>query len=247
MQKKQLALAALFTALLLLFAVPLRVPFRAPFPCAAAECAKRAEREDLAALPEGEPAGKRRIYLTFDDGPSTVVTGRVLDTLHREGVKATFFIVSDRVPGREEVLRRIVREGHTVGVHSATHDYSAIYASDEALLSDVAACAECIRRVTGVTARCYRFPGGGGARREQQTALLEELGYRVVRWNAVCGDEEVRGADAETLVGMSIRTAGKRNTVVLLLHDSAPHKATAEALPAIIAHFRARGYAFCAY
>ena len=192
-------------------------------------------------------AEEKRIYLTFDDGPSTVVPARILDTLQEENVKATFFIVSARVHGREETLRRIVREGHTVGIHSATHVYSQIYASDEALLADVAECADCIRRVTGVTPRVYRFPGGGSAARERQTQLLSDRGLKVVRWNAVCGDEEIRNADAETLVRESIRTAGKKNTVVLLLHDSAPHAATAEALPAIIAHFRAAGYVFCAY
>ncbi len=190
---------------------------------------------------------EKRIYLTFDDGPSTVVTGRILDTLAQEGVKATFFIVSDRVPGREETLRRIVREGHTVGIHSATHVYSQIYASDEALLADIERCAACISRVTGVTPRVYRFPGGGTAERERQSALLAKRGLRVVRWNAVCGDEETPGAPAQALVEESIRTAGGRRTVVLLLHDSAPHRATAEALPAIIAHFRAQGYDFCAY
>lgn len=192
-------------------------------------------------------AQEKRIYLTFDDGPSTVVTGRVLDILKRENVRATFFIVSDRAHGREETLRRIVREGHTVGVHSTTHDYASIYASDEALLADVNECAQLIRRVTGVVAHVYRFPGGGSAHRERQTRLLQERGYRVVSWNAVCGDEEIRGADADTLVAESVRTAGTRANVVLLLHDSAPHKATAQALPAIIEHFRAQGYTFCAY
>src|SRR5699024_5574257 len=70
-------------------------------------------------------AEEKTVYLTFDDGPSTVVTGRILDTLHEENIKATFFIVSDRVRGREDTLRRIAAEGHTLGVHSATHDYKA--------------------------------------------------------------------------------------------------------------------------
>lgn len=192
-------------------------------------------------------AEEKRVYLTFDDGPSTVVTGRILDTLKRENVKATFFIVSDRAHGREETLRRIVREGHTVGVHSATHNYASIYASDKALLADAAECAELILRVTGVVPRVYRFPGGGTADRERQTRLLEAQGYTVVRWNAVCGDEEIRNASADTLVKESLRTAGNKSRVVLLLHDSAPHKATAEALGRIIGCFRARGYTFCAY
>lgn len=79
-------------------------------------------------------AAQKQVYLTFDDGPSTVVTNRILDILQKEDVKATFFIVSDRAETRRETLLRIAKEGHTVGVHSASHDYSKIYASDEAFL-----------------------------------------------------------------------------------------------------------------
>lgn len=192
-------------------------------------------------------AEEKTVYLTFDDGPSTVVTGRILDTLQEENVKATFFIVSDRVRGREETLRRIAAEGHTLGVHSATHDYKAIYASDEALLSDADTCAAVIEHVTGISPRIYRFPGGGTSDLARHTQLLQDHGYRVVRWNAVCGDEEIAHADAAQLVAESIRTAGQRKSVVLLLHDSAPHKATAEALPDIIRYFREQGYRFAAF
>ena len=193
---------------------------------------------------ESQTAAQKRVFLTFDDGPSTVVTNRILDTLQEEGVQATFFIVSDRVDGREETLRRTVREGHTVGVHSATHRYGEIYASDGALLADAARCAETIARVTGVTPHVYRFPYGAGNAR--QAALMEKAGYRVVRWNAVCGDAE-GDYSAERLLRRSIATAEGKDPVVLLLHDSAYRKTTAEALPDIIAWFREHGYAFCAF
>ena len=202
----------------------------------------------LAAVPAFTyAAAERSVFLTFDDGPSTAVTGRVLDVLREEGVKATFFIVSDRVAGREETLKRIAAEGHTLGVHSKTHIYKEIYASDEALLADVEACAAVISNVTGIQPHIYRFPGGGTKRREEQTKLLEARGYRVVRWNAVCGDEEIPHADADTLVSTAAETARGKANVVLLLHDSAHHGATADALPRIIAHFRGEGYAFRAF
>lgn len=204
-----------------------------------------AEKRELAPS-EGE---QKRVYLTFDDGPSTRVTERVLDVLEREQVKATFFIVSDRVAGREETLRRIAAEGHTLGVHSTSHDYSEIYSSDGAFLKDAAACAEVIARVTGVTPHVYRFPGGGIGKEStaRRKKLLEKEGYRVVGWNAVCGDEEIRGATAETLLKETKRTSAGKTRVVLLLHDSAHHLATAEALPAIIGYYRAEGYSFCQY
>ena len=190
---------------------------------------------------------KKEVYLTFDDGPSTVVTGRILDILKKENIKATFFVVSDRAYNREDTLRRIASEGHTLGVHSATHDYAQIYASDEALLKDVAKCENVIERVTGIKPSVYRFPGGGCSAKERHTKLLEERGYLVVGWNAVCGDEEIWNASPETLVQETVKTSQGKQPVILLLHDSATHKATAEALPRIIKYYREQGYTFCQF
>ena len=188
---------------------------------------------------------EREVYLTFDDGPSTVVTNRILDALNEENVKATFFIVGERVHGREETLKRIAAEGHTLGVHSNTHRYDEIYASDKAFLQDVSACAAIIEATAKVQPRVYRFPGGG--KHKKKAELLRGMGYEIVFWNAVCGDEEIPNADSATLVQTAIDTAKGKRKVVLLCHDSAPHVPTAEALPEIIRHFRAEGYAFKAF
>ncbi len=190
-------------------------------------------------------AEEKRIYLTFDDGPSTVVTNRILDTLKEEGVKATFFIVSDRAETRKETLLRIAQEGHSIGVHSKSHDYGVIYQSTQSFLEDVRACAQFIRRVTGKAPTVYRFPGG--RRSEEFSSLVKDEGLRIVSWNACCRDEEIANATAEQILQESVKSAkGKRN-VVLLCHDSATHATTAEALPMLIAHFRQEGYAFCAF
>lgn len=187
----------------------------------------------------------REVYLTFDDGPSTVVTGRILDTLKEEGVKATFFIVGERVYGREETLKRIANEGHTLGVHTYSHRYDEIYSSQDAFMKDVTRCADIIERLTGQKPSVYRFPGGG--KHENFAALLRDMGYEIVWWNAVCGDEEIPHADTETLTATAVQTAKGKAKVVLLMHDSAPHKATAEALPKIISHFKGEGYTFKAF
>ena len=192
-------------------------------------------------------AEEKRVYLTFDDGPSTVVTNAVLDILEEENVKATFFVVGARVYGREETLRRIASEGHTIGVHSNTHEYMKIYASEESFLEDIDECEAIIKKVAGVTPRVYRFPGGGLDHEIKYTPLVEERGYRVVRWNAVSGDAEILCATRETLVQRAIDTSKGKSPVVLLMHDSAKNINTANALSDIIAYFRAEGYAFCAY
>lgn len=194
-----------------------------------------------------EIPSEKKVYLTFDDGPSTKVTNRILDILHEENVKATFFVVSDRAYGRKQILRRIAAEGHTLGVHSKSHDYSKIYASDDALLKDIDACAKVITDTTGVIPHVYRFPGGGMEFRKRLTPLVEAKGYRVVSWNAVCGDAEISDASADVLLETACKTSAGKNTVVLLCHDSVSHTATAEALPRIIESYRAQGYTFCAY
>lgn len=226
MQKRFIPAALLFAVLFMMF---LACGFqaqrtRAVFSVAGADCV-------------------RRVYLTFDDGPSSVVTNRILDILKEEDIKATFFIVSDMAKTRRETLLRIAEEGHSLGVHSASHDYERIYSSDAALLSDIDECAACIFHTTGVTPRLYRFPGGG---HERQRALIRERGYETVGWNAVCGDEEIANADAGTLYRETVRTSRGKDPVILLLHDSARHRATAEALPSIIRYFRAQGCTFCA-
>lgn len=226
MQKRLIPFAVGFIAVLLVLFAHFGARFTRTAPAFSFPCASEA----------------REIYLTFDDGPSTRVTGDILDTLRNERVKATFFVVGERIPGREETLRRIAAEGHTIGVHSQTHRYGEIYASNEAFLRDVEACRNAIEKTAQVEPRCYRFPGGG--EHAEKRKLLEERGYTIVSWNAVCGDEEIPGASAETLAKTALSTAKDKTCVILLLHDSATHRATAEALPAIISGFREKGYAF---
>ena len=200
----------------------------------------------MAATPAFTFADERReVFLTFDDGPSTVVTGKILDTLQEENIKATFFVVGERVYGRKEVLKRMVREGHTVGVHSQSHRYDEIYASAEALVGDVQACAKLIEETTGVAPKVYRFPGGG--RHEREEEILQGLGYHIVWWNAVNGDAELTAPDAQTLAETALRTSKGKKRVVLLMHDRADCAATAEALPAIIKAFREEGCVFRAF
>ncbi len=232
MQKRYIPLAVFFALLLVFLAhFGARLTYSVPVVTFAEETASE----------------RKEVYLTFDDGPSTKVTGKILDVLKEKNAKATFFIVSDRVAGRKEVLRRIAAEGHTLGVHSKSHVYSEIYASDQAFIRDIDSCSNVISDVTGVVPRVYRFPGGGLSNRKHYQQIAEKKGYRVVGWNAVCGDEEIPNASAELLLKTALKTSQGKKQIVLLCHDSASHKATAEALPQIIDEFRKEGYVFCAF
>ena len=102
---------------------------------------------------------RKTVYLTFDDGPSAR-TPEVLKILEEYGVKATFFVVGKDTEQSKQWMRDIVAAGHTIGVHSFTHDYREIYSSVEDYLDDFAKEYALIEEVTGVPPQIFRFPGG---------------------------------------------------------------------------------------
>ena len=117
---------------------------------------------DSVAAMSSKAVTRKRAYLTFDDGPSDQ-TGEILDILKEHNVKATFFVI-----GRNEryypMYKRIVEEGHTLAIHSYSHEYSTIYASYDNFVNDVEELRKLLYDVTGVDCRYYRFPGGSSNR-----------------------------------------------------------------------------------
>ena len=99
------------------------------------------------------------VYLTFDDGPSAR-TDEILEILDKYGVKATFFVVGANEEGDLERMQKIVAAGHTLAIHSYSHDYKKIYASVEAYLEDFNQMFCQIYEATGVKPQIFRFPGG---------------------------------------------------------------------------------------
>ena len=188
-----------------------------------------------------------KVYLTFDDGPSDRVTPRILDTLEREQVKATFFIVGRSAESRSYIIEREHCDGHSVAPHSYSHDYKRIYASPAALLADIEKCNRLIERITGRRSNIYRFPGGSFGLSEQLVSAVTGAGYRYVDWNASCGDADATGQSPERILKNAKSTSADRKTVVLLCHDSTDKSATADALSGIIAYYKQEGFEFCAF
>lgn len=133
------------------------------------------------------------IYLTFDDGPGKY-TSRLLDILAKYGVKATFFVTGR---GDRSLLAREAREGHSVAIHSLTHNYGQIYSSEEAFFADINAMNEIIKEQTGEYTNLLRFPGGSSNTVSRKycegimtrlTAAVEEKGFKYFDWNVVSGD-----------------------------------------------------------
>lgn len=185
----------------------------------------------------------RKVYLTFDDGPSTY-TDDILDILAEYDVKATFFVVGKEGEWAEDAYKRIVEEGHTLGMHTYTHEYDRIYASVEAFDEDLGRLQEYLYEVTGVWSRYVRFPGGSSNKvskvdmREFITYLNEE-GLVYFDWNVSSQDASRTSLTAEEIVDNCMGGIEKYDTVVILMHDAAGRRSTVEALPILIEKIKA--------
>lgn len=192
-------------------------------------------------------SGGRVCCLTFDDGPSPN-TDRILEILDRYGVKATFFVVGRTGAADQERMRRIVAAGHTIAMHSWSHEYSKVYASVESFLAEFSQLYQWIYEVTGVYPSIFRFPGGSinGYDRGVYQEIIAEMtrrGFVYYDWNASAQDATRTPRTASAIAADCLRGIG-RDLVVMLAHDSAARGTTVDALPAVIEGYQAAGYTF---
>lgn len=192
-------------------------------------------------------ADPRTVFLSFDDGPSSQ-TGRILETLEAQGIKATFFLTGRMMRARPGDAKAIADKGHVIGMHGDSHDYIAMYASIEAFLDDFYRCFLSIEAETGKSPSMLRFPGGSinpynALRHQAMIAEMLRRGFWYCDWNVDSGDL-LKDATAESVaenVIAGVKTA--KTPKVVLLHDSGA-EATVGALPEIIEGLRAEGYSF---
>jgi Predicted xylanase/chitin deacetylase len=184
---------------------------------------------------------KREVALTFDDAPDDVFTPRVLDVLKREGVKATFFVVGNRVEAHPDVMRRIVAEGHVVGNHSYSHA-NLPKLSDERFREEIRKTDRLIRQYTGYTPSFVRPPYGSIT--EEQIKWLASQKRKIVGWN-------VDSLDWKSLSREEVATnilAHVKPGAIILQHSAGGTgedlTGTVEALPEVIAKLRKDGVRF---
>ena len=163
------------------------------------------------------------MYLTFDDGPVAGNTERVLDILKEKGVKATFFVVGENVERNPQLAKRIVDEGHTIGIHCYHHDYKKLYVSADSYLKDFEKARQAVYEATGVDAKLFRFPGGSinSYNKKVYQEIISEMtekGYIYHDWNASLEDA-VKNPKAEKLIQNAKESTLGRKKVVMLAHD----------------------------
>ena len=203
--------------------------------------------------------GKKVVYLTFDDGPSTTNTPQVLDILDNYNVKATFFVLGSSIDKSEkakEVLKETVKRGHAIANHTYGHDYSYLYPNRtmnvDNILSDLEKSQNSMKAVLGkdFSTRVIRLPGGywSWQGRTPMKEAMDNKGYYNVDWNALNKDAEGKKKNADELlqcVKESVEFLGPNaDSVVLLMHDTYGKEETVNALPRIIEYLQSQGFEF---
>lgn len=186
------------------------------------------------------------IYFTFDDGPSQY-TYSFLEYLKKYKVKATWFVVPSREQWNMDALKAIADGGHTIGVHSLTHDYKKIYASVEAYLEDFHEAWSIIREATGQTPQLFRFAGGSNNDFNVDTrdAIINEMtrrGFRFYDWNVESGD--VDGATWQDMYNSIPRDCRALKRPIILMHDSAGTKNALYVFEDVLKVLIGEGYKF---
>lgn len=192
--------------------------------------------------------GNKVVYLTFDDGPGPH-TERLLDILDKYGVKATFF-VTNQFPDYQNMIGETHRRGHTIALHTYTHNYQKIYASEKAYFADLEKISNLCEKQTGEVPNIVRFPGGTNntvsrrARKGIMTTLSKTMkyhGYYYSDWNVGSGD--AGGTTSKKGVAKNVIAGIKKHDVsIVLQHDI--KKFSVEAVDDIIFWGLKNGYTF---
>lgn len=194
------------------------------------------------------------VYLTFDDGPSADVTKRILDTLAENNVKATFFICNYD-DSNKALVQRMIDEGHTVGIHGYSHDYSQIYTSTTAFMENIHKLKNKVKEDTGYDAFVIRFPGGSSntVSKEYCPGIMSELvkqvtdeGLMYLDWNVSSEDAAGNNRPKSVLYSNVVNGLKKNRSNVVLMHDTSAKQTTADALQAMIDYGKSNGYSFYA-
>ena len=191
------------------------------------------------------------IYLTFDDGPSTL-TPSILDILKKYDIKATFFVTKY---GSDEDILREYNEGHTVGLHTYTHNFK-IYKSTDTYFEDLNLIKDRVKRITGIDSHFIRFPGGSSNTVSRSyskgimttlTKMVEEQGYKYFDWNVciedagACAKKKVQNKEA-CVINYFKNGLSKTKDNYVLMHDVKEY--TLNALEEMIIYAKENNYQF---
>lgn len=187
----------------------------------------------------------RKVYLTFDDGPSSKVTNEILDILEKNEVKATFFLIGNKIEGNEDVVKRIYDGGNSIGLHTYSHNFNAIYCDEDLFIKEMMDCRNEINRVIGISPNIIRFPGGSCSRfSEKGIKILHDNHFKVYDWNLDTTDGFNPNLSPNGLYRKATKGSDKIYAITLLMHCTDLNENTVKALPKIIEYYKAQGFEF---
>ena len=190
-------------------------------------------------------------YLTFDDGPSQVVTPLILDVLKEEQIKATFFVLGYNAKKNPEILKRAYEEGHYIANHGYSHDYAKIYKNAKSVLEEYNKTEKAIKEAiknNEYSSNLFRFTGGydGGKYaniKKEAAKLLKQNNILYIDWNVLTKDAQGANTKEKIINNIKKQTKDKGN-IVVLMHDSSSKILTYETLKDVIKYLRNEGYTF---
>lgn len=187
----------------------------------------------------------RKVYLTFDDGPSSKVTNEILDILEKNEVKATFFLIGNKIHGNEDVVKRIYDGGNSIGLHSYTHNFDTLYCDEEKFIQEMIECRNEINKVIGISPNIIRFPGGSCNRfSEKGLKELHNNQFKVYDWNLDTTDGFNPNLSPNELYRKATKGSDKIYAITLLMHCTDLNENTVKALPKIIEYYKSQGFEF---
>ena len=190
-------------------------------------------------------------YLTFDDGPTLKATGKILDILKEENVKATFFVIGKHVKENPELVKRAYDEGHYIANHGYSHDNSKLYLSGESFINEIKNTDIEIGKAIGVenySSHVFRFPNGYMSsvyktKKKEYVKLLPNIDYTYIDWNCLNKDSEKKYSNYELLNNLK-NSCKNKGTLVILMHDTADVNETDLVLKSSIDYLKEQGYIF---
>ena len=190
-------------------------------------------------------------YLTFDDGPTSKSTPKILKILSEENVKATFFVIGKHVKQNPELVKQAYNDGHYIANHGYSHNNNKLYSSGDSFINEIKSTDLEIGKAIGIdnySSHIFRFPNGYMAsafksQKQQYAKLLNDIDYAYIDWNCLNKDSEKKYTNSELLNNLK-NSCKNKGTLVILMHDTSDVNETDLVLKDSIDYLKKEGYIF---